>query len=74
MIVLNVPESKIDVLNLETHEILDVDHQYLFEDVAQMTIETFSETRMFCVKEQGGYNDHRLRLTYYAYEGLKNKK
>ena len=39
-----------------------------------MTIETFGETRLFCVKEQGGYNEHKLSLTYYAYEGINEKR
>jgi hypothetical protein len=70
VIVLNVPDSKIEILNLQTHDIIKLNHDYLFDDVAQMTIETFSETRLFCVKEQGGHNDHKMQLTYYNYEGI----
>ena len=71
---MNVPDSKIDILNLQTHGIIQIDHEFLYEDVAQMTIETFGETRLFCVKEQGGYNEHKLSLTYYAYEGINEKR
>lgn len=42
VIVLNVPESKIDIINLDTHKIIQVNHQYLFEDTASMAIYTFS--------------------------------
>ena len=49
VIVLNVPESKIDIINLQTHSVKQVNHQYLFEDTASMLLFTFSETRFFCV-------------------------
>ena len=38
VIVLNVPDSKIEILNLMTHSIIEVNHDFLFEDVAQMTL------------------------------------
>lgn len=38
VIVLNVPESKIDIINLQTKSLIQVNHDYLFDDVAQMTI------------------------------------
>jgi hypothetical protein len=38
---------------------------YLFDDVAQMSIETFYDTKMFCIVEKGTYNDPRLRLNYF---------
>lgn len=66
VIVLNVPENKIDVINLKEQKVvISVNHQYLFEDVAQMKIETFPEKRLFCVVEHGTSGDHRLKLTYY---------
>lgn len=36
VIVLNVKEQKIDIVNLETHKVVQVNHQYLFEDTASM--------------------------------------
>jgi len=41
VIVLDVPNSNIDIINLQTHQILSIPHTYLFDDVAQMAIETF---------------------------------
>lgn len=70
VIVLNVPESKIDIINLEKRSSFSLNHDYLFDDVAQMRIETFAETKLFCVRENGGHNDHRMRLTYYSYDGI----
>lgn len=70
VIVLNVLDSKIDIINLETHKIIQVNHDYLFDDVAQMTVETFYDTKLFLVLEKGGFNDHRLRLTYYPYSHI----
>lgn len=71
VIVCNVKDSKIDFINLETKKILQVNHQYLFEDNGSLKLETFSETRLICLIERGGLNDNRLRLTYYDYEGLQ---
>ena len=65
VIVLNVADSKIDIINLESHNIIHVNHHFLFEDAAFMSIETFSDTSLFCIVEKGGVGDHRLRLTYY---------
>lgn len=36
-----------------------------------MAIYTFSETRYFCIAERGSVNDHRLKLTYYSYDNIK---
>lgn len=38
VIVLNVPESKIDIINLQTHQFIHVNHDFMFDDVAQMNI------------------------------------
>ena len=46
---MNVPESKIDIINLQTHKLIRVNHDYLFEDVAQMLIETFYDTKLFLI-------------------------
>jgi len=42
VIVLNVPESKIDIINLQNKSVIQVNHDYLYDDVAQMNIETFN--------------------------------
>jgi hypothetical protein len=70
VIVLNVAESKIDIINLQTQKIIQVNNQYLFDDTASMELMTFPETRLFCIIERGGLNDNRLRLTYYSYDGI----
>lgn len=70
IIVLNVPNSKIDIINLEKQAVKSINHQYLFEDTAHMHIYNFPETRTFCVQEKGTFNDHRLRLSYYSYDNL----
>ena len=67
VIVMDVPKSHIDIINLEDRKVRSIEHQYLFEDVAQMCIQTFYDTKMFCIVEKGTFNDHRLRLTYYDY-------
>ena len=70
VIVLNVPEQKIDIIDLSTKNVNQISHQYLFEDTASMQLETFADTQMFCVVEKGGQGDNRLRLTYYNYKDL----
>ena len=71
VIVLNVPNSKIDIINLEKQSVRSINHQYLYEDTAQMFIYNFPETKTFCVQEKGTFNDHRLRLSYFSYDNLK---
>jgi len=71
--VLNVPESKIDIINLETHDILQVNLTYLFDDTVSMELHTFSDSKYFAVVEFGGLNDSRLRLTYFDYSGINEK-
>lgn len=71
VIVLNVPNQTIDLLNLETHHITRVNHQYLFEDTTSMAIFTFPFTKYFCIVEKGGHNDHRLKLAYYSSDNIK---
>jgi hypothetical protein len=68
VIVMYVPESHIDIINLETQQVRHINHEYLFDDVAQMNIETFHDTKTFVIIEKGTFNDPRLRLTYYRYE------
>ena len=65
---MDVPSQKIDIINLETKTTRSINHEYLFDDVAQMNIETFYDTKMFVIIEKGNFNDPRLRLTYYRYE------
>lgn len=72
VIVMYVPESHIDIINLETQTVRHINHEYLFDDVAQMNIETFYDTKMFVIIEKGTFNDPRLRLTYYQYEQTLN--
>lgn len=72
VIITNVSENRIDIINLEQHNVRHVNHQYLFENDRSKKIITFSETRLFCVVYFGGLSDPHLRLTYYQYEGIKN--
>jgi len=67
-----VPENKIDIINLEHKTIRSIVHQYTWEDVAQFSLVTFSDTRLFTVQERGTSNDHRLKLNYYQYESTEN--
>lgn len=68
VIVMYVPDQHIDIINLETKTVRSINHEYLFDDVAQMTIETFYDTKLFAIVEKGTFNDPRLRLTYYRYD------
>ncbi len=63
-----VPERHIDIINLETQKVRSINHDYLFDDVSQMNIETFYDTKLFAIVEKGTFNDPRLRLTYYRYQ------
>ena len=65
---MDVPSQKIDIINLETKTTRSINHEYLFDDVAQMSIETFYDTKMFVIIEKGTFNDPKLKLTYYRYE------
>jgi hypothetical protein len=65
VIVLNVPENKIDLINLEAKTISQANHQYHFDNTASMEIYTFSESRLFAIIERGTANDSRLFIAYY---------
>lgn len=55
------------MVNLDNYEVTQHNHQFMNEEADQVDIETFSDTRLLCVKEFGKYNDHRLKLSYYSY-------
>ena len=65
--VLETHDNKITTLNLENHTVSEYDHQFAFEESDQSDLDTFADTRIMCVREQGRYNDNRFRLTYYSY-------
>jgi len=67
VIVLDVSSLKIDIFNLEKRTVCHIAHLYLFEDVAQMQIQTFFDHKYFAVVEHGSYGQHKLRLTYYDF-------
>ena len=73
VIICNVPESKLDIINLETHKILQVDMQYSYDDTCSMELWNFADTKYFCVCERGGLNDNRLILTYFDYRGINEE-
>ena len=37
-------------------------------------LDTFSENRYICIREQGNYSDHRLKLSYYQWPLKKGDK
>jgi hypothetical protein len=41
VIVLDVPNNRIDIIDLQKQRIYHILHQYLFDDVAQMDVYTF---------------------------------
>jgi hypothetical protein len=71
VIVLNVKDAAIEVINLETHTILRLAHNFMLDDADQMQLLTFSDTKYFCVvEEEGSESDDRVRLTYYDYNTI----
>ena len=38
LIVLNVPESKIDIINLETQKVIQINNKFSFDDTASMEL------------------------------------
>lgn len=70
VIVLNYPDRKIDIVNLDSHNILHVNHDFLFDDTASAALYTFPETKYFAIVEYGSQSDNRFRLTYFSYDGL----
>lgn len=71
VIVLNVSAGQIEVVDLLTHSIRSSPHTFAYEDTASMEIMVFNDSKLFCVVERGSSGDHRLFLTYYAYESDK---
>ena len=73
VIVCNVPESKIDIINLETQKVLQVNNSYAYDDTCSMEMFTFADTKYFAICERGGLNDNRLILTYFDYHGINEE-
>jgi hypothetical protein len=67
VIVLDVPNAHIDIINLEKKEVRSINHQYHFQDVIQMRIEAFEDSKYFAIIEKGTYNVHNLYIAYYNY-------
>lgn len=67
VIVAETRENRVSVLDLETHQFTYIYHPFLREESDLCDLETFNETRLVCVRENGQYNDNRFVLTYYNY-------
>lgn len=67
VIVLNPSKGFVEVVDVTTHEIKEIPHQFAFEDTSQMDLITFPDTKYFCVQEKGAGSDNRLFLTYYHF-------
>jgi hypothetical protein len=74
VVVLETRKNQITVVNLETYEVAAHSHQFMFEESDQADIDTFTETRLLCVRESGRYNDHRMRVCYFSYPFKENMK
>jgi hypothetical protein len=63
-----VKKNEIFILDLNTHQVRYYKYHYFFIGVqAQVTIETFLESGLICIRENGSFGDHRLKLTYYRH-------
>lgn len=49
-IVLETRKNRVTVLNLDDHTVSHYPHQFMFEESDQADIETFSESRLLCVR------------------------
>ena len=67
VIILNVQKGLIEIINLQTKNVFELKHDFIVEETVFTTIETFSETNLFCIVEKGGIGNHQLRLTYFDY-------
>lgn len=65
--VLEVPSNKILIFDLRNHQIRFKYHYFQIETPCQVDLETFQDTSLVCIRENGAYNDHRFKLTYYRY-------
>lgn len=72
--VLDTRANCIHVFDLEYHNRTEFPHHFLNEESDQAFIETFPEKKLLCVREQGRYNDHRFKLTYYDYPLKQSEK
>ena len=65
VLVLETRKGCISLWNLETHKFHHIPFKFLNEEVDQSAIYIFPDTRMFCVQENGRYNDDSFRLSYF---------
>lgn len=72
---LNIPHKMIDIIDLYTGKILQVNHKFTAETVFGFVygIETFSKSILLCITERDTANKKHLRLTYYSFGELSEK-
>lgn len=65
LLVAETRESRLSLLDLNTHEFSYSEHMFLREESDLVDLDVFYESRTVCVRESGQYNDNRFVLTYY---------
>lgn len=68
VIYFNKSENKIDIINLENHDVKYVNHQYLAES-QRLQINTFSQTKLLGIFESD--SNRNSRFTYYRYDSIQ---
>lgn len=57
--------NRVTILNLLTHQFRYITHYFKYEESDQVNIMTFADTKLYCVQENGRYNENHFKLTYY---------
>ena len=73
-IVLQTRKNRILEIDLEEHEVKTIPFLFMSEQTDFSKILNFNISRMFCIKEIGGFEDHRLKLTYFSQDFLATRK
>ena len=66
--------DQLTIFNLINHECIEIPFNFMNEEFDQSRILTFSESKCFCVVENGRYNDNRFKLSYFEGPFMKNCK
>jgi hypothetical protein len=64
VVTFNRPESKLMLIDLLNKQIRAIPHEYMSDCTAAIGLHYFPDSRLICLAERGGSEEHRVKLTY----------
>ena len=67
VIVPMVKQNKICMIDLKRKKANSLPHLFMTDVSVQVEIDAFLQTKLICIRENGGSKNNTFRLTYYHY-------